>query len=70
MNNQLKLLIEDAKFAVVEQQNAHQDLQAKTSLEVERLIQTAFYKGMDAGRADKGHWYKFDQLEEIFNENK
>ena len=52
MNNQLKLLIEDAKFAVVEQQNAHQNLQAKTSLEVERLIQTAFYKGMDVGRAD------------------
>lgn len=52
MNNQLKLLIEDAKFAVVAQQNAHQDLQAKTSLEVERLVQTAFYKGMDAGIAD------------------
>jgi len=52
MNDKLKLLIDDGKNAVVNQQNAHQDLQASLSLEIERLIQTAFYEGMDAGIAD------------------
>ena len=51
MNDKLKLLIDDGKNAVVNQQNAHQDLQASLSLEIERLIQTAFYEGMDAGIA-------------------
>ena len=52
MNDKLKLLIDDGKNAVVNQQNAHQDLQASLSLEIERLIQTAFYAGRDAGIAD------------------
>tara|TARA_R100001244_G_scaffold88504_1_gene67443 strand:- start:1142 stop:1336 length:195 start_codon:yes stop_codon:yes gene_type:complete len=51
MNDKLKLLIDDGKNAVVNQQNAHQDLQASLSLEIERLIQTAFYAGMDEGIA-------------------
>ena len=52
MNDKLKLLIDDGKNAVVNQQNAHQDLQASLTLEIERLIQAAFYEGMDAGIAD------------------
>ncbi len=52
MNDKLKLLIDDGKNAVVNQQNAHQNLQARLTLEIERLIQTAFYAGMDEGIAD------------------
>ena len=49
MDNDLKWLIEDAKATLYIQQNAHQNLQAQTALDIEKLISTAFFKGMDKG---------------------
>lgn len=52
LDSQLAWMVEDAKTALWDQHNAHHDLQAKTALEIEKIIRLAFYKGMEEGIAD------------------